>query len=150
MLPASVVAYAEAHEMRWVFVLTVGVAIIFSRGDAFGATKKKPVFLPVSLQCPAENSGTLELVTASQEGYKNKLRVSYELNLPQAYSYSLSLRDGVLKDGRFHVYSSNPKGWEYFIPIGNKLLNEVCLASESNRHAYSEKLKANRKALALP
>jgi hypothetical protein len=39
-------------------------------------------YFPVSLKCPAENSGTLELVSKNAEGWWQRIRVTYKNDRP--------------------------------------------------------------------
>lgn len=132
----------------------VGLAVVLVAGDASGAPRPGK-FLPVSLKCPAENGGVLELVLADVGHRRARLRVAYDGEKAKTLiSATAEPSLDYVESEVMHLERKPKPVLEGFVKnsveLTNSVLQGVCLTSAPLRAAYFETLAANRRILALP
>lgn len=109
------------------------------------------LFLPVSLKCPAENGGTLELISKNISGHAERVRLVYKNDKPIRVSLAAAEKSGSFEEVaniNMDKISDDEKVFAKFsIDKGQPLLNSVCLGSKKEKSRYFSSLKANRESL---
>jgi hypothetical protein len=106
--------------------------------------------LPISLKCPSENKGTLELIKMNRQGILSRLQITYKngevtiitVGIAEADrddAYRMSFRINMLspEDADEKEYG------EAVAKMGNSLRDDVCAGSREERDRYFSLLKAN-------
>jgi hypothetical protein len=108
------------------------------------------LYLPVSLKCPADNRGTLELISKNIEGKADRIRISVNKKLkPVVVTAAVADKGGQFED-YISVDLSSTKD-ESEIEFGRtvyrrneSLLREVCNGPKRNKERYYASLASNR------
>jgi hypothetical protein len=114
-------------------------------------------FFPIDLKCPLENNGALQLISANQLHWYQRIVVRYEHNIATAVSVSSGSDPGtsfkVLKQVDL-LTEKDPSLLRYGQHVAEKLralpMRDICQGSEESRRRYLETLKANKVRLGLP
>jgi hypothetical protein len=115
------------------------------------------LFLPVSLKCPSENGGTLELVSKNILGQAERVRLSYsnrDTTKPLKVALAAAEKGGAFEDianvDMGNLADDSEKMFaKVTIDRGQPLLEKVCLGPKKERDRYLASLKANRESLVV-
>lgn len=136
------------------------VVLVAACLPAFGATAKEGkfpdwwprikgdsrTFLPISLICPEDEGGVLELVSHKNAEYGYRLRVVYKNKKPRSFTLS-KYENGSFKDTIAKTLPA--KGFKGPRKIGNAIQKNVCRGSDAAQEKFADYLEANKARLKL-
>jgi hypothetical protein len=101
-------------------------------------------FLPISLICPEDDGGVLELVSHKNAEYGYRLRVVYKNKKPHSFTLS-KYENGSFKDT---VAKRLPaEGFKGPKKLGNAIQKNVCRGSDAAQQKFADYLQANKDRL---
>ena len=140
--------------IRFLAAVIIGVHVLSSAAGAAQSSADQAKFLAISLKCPAENGGFLELVSADKLGLATRVQIRFQRRIA-----TLILVEAAKKDFIFApelsidlTTETDPARRKYGEAIALRLDNirkSVCRGSEKDRSAYFATLKANKEKLGL-
>lgn len=113
------------------------------------AVEDPDLFLPVGLKCPAENQGTLELISKNILGQAERLRVEYVKDKPvmvaiYAAEKNSKFEEAIKIDLRKTRNANEVEIGKKVAETTDPLLKDVCFGPKAARARYYASLDANR------